>query len=83
MSKTVKLSQEELQQIKDNQDRITQLTYSIGNVELQKLRLVSELERVQTLQNNLGTVLFEKYGEGNISLETGELTLKEDAEPAE
>ena len=83
MSKTVKLSQEELQQIKDNQDRITQLTYSIGNVELQKLRLVSELERVQTLQNNLGTELSEKYGEGNINFETGELTLNQEPDPSE
>lgn len=83
MSKVIKLSQEELQQIKDNQDRITQLTYSIGNVELQKLRLVSELEKVQTLQNNLGTELSEKYGEGNINFETGELTLNQEPDSSE
>lgn len=83
MSKTVKLSQEELQTITNNQDRITKLTFSIGQVEVQKQRLVSELQAAQANQDAFGTELFNKYGEGNISLETGELTLNESPEVTE
>ena len=78
MSKTIKLQENELQQIKANQDRITQITFAIGNVEVQKQRLLAELQGVQSLQDNLGKELSEKYGEGNINFETGELTLNED-----
>lgn len=83
MSKTVKLSQEELQTIKEGNDKITRLIFNLGQLELQKDQIKEELNETQKTQDSFGTVLFEKYGEGNISLETGELTLKEDAEPAE
>lgn len=77
MSKTIKLQETELQQIKTNQDRITQITFAVGNVEVQKQRLLAELQGAQSIQDNLGKELSEKYGEGNINFETGELTLNE------
>ena len=83
MSKTVKLSQEELQTIKDGNDKITRLVFSLGQLELQKDQIKEELTKAQEDQDTFGTVLFKKYGEGNISLETGELTLKETVEPTE
>lgn len=83
MSKVIKLSEEEIQRVKEGNDRITQLIYAIGQVEVEKSRLQQELQKVQSEQNNLGSELFEKYGKGNISLETGEITLEEDAEPTE
>ena len=76
MSKTVKLSKEELQTITNNQDELTKLTFAIGQVEVQKQRIVSDLQTVQQRQDSFGTELFAKYGEGNISLETGEQPLK-------
>lgn len=83
MSKTVKLSKEELDTLKTNQDRIAQITFAIGQIEVQKSALLLELKGAQENQDGFGTQLFEKYGEGNISLETGELTLKEDDEQSE
>jgi len=77
MSKTVKLQQEELQSIKSNQDKITQLIFAMGNVELQKSRLLEEINIVQSEQDALGKVLSDKYGEGDINFESGLLTLKE------
>lgn len=83
MSKTVKLSKEELQTITNNQDELTKLTFAIGQVEVQKQRIVSDLQTAQQRQDSFGTELFAKYGEGNISLETGELTLIETPKPTE
>lgn len=80
MSKTIKLSKEELQTIKTNQDKITQLIYAMGNVELQKSRLLGEINIVQAEQDNLGKILSDKYGEGDINFESGLLTLKETPE---
>lgn len=83
MSKTVKLSQEELQTIRDGNEKITRLVFNLGQLELQKDQIKEELNEAQKAQDAFGTVLFEKYGEGNISLETGELTLEETVEPTE
>ena len=83
MSKTVKLQESELQTIKEGQDRITQLIYATGNVEVQKSRLLKELEEAQQKQDDYGTILFEKYGQGNISFETGEITLVEEPKTTE
>ena len=81
MSQTVKLSQEELQTITENQQRITQLTFAVGQVEIQKQRLFKELEEAQVVQDAFGTTLFEKYGDGTINLDSGELTLTEQETP--
>jgi len=81
MSKVIKLSEEELQTITTNQQLITQLTFNIGNIELQKLRVIEALEEAQKTQDNYGGTLFEKYGDGNINLDTGELTLNEQETP--
>lgn len=83
MSQTIKLQTEELQAIKETQNKITQLIYNLGQLEVQKTNILSQLEEVQLKQNGLAKELQEKHGEGNINLETGELTLAETADPAE
>jgi len=83
MSQTIKLQTEELQAIKETQNKITQLIYNLGQLEVQKTNILSQLEEIQLKQNGLAKELQEKHGEGNINLETGELTLTETADPAE
>lgn len=83
MSKTIKLQEEELQNIKGAQTKITQLIYGLGQLEVQKTNVLTQLEEAQVEQNKLGKELQEKYGEGNINLETGEITLTEKPESTE
>lgn len=83
MSKTIKLQEEELQNIKGAQTKITQLIYGLGQLEVQKTNVLTQLEEAQLEQNKLGKELQEKYGEGNINLETGEITLTEKSELTE
>jgi hypothetical protein len=83
MSKTIKLQEEELQNIKGAQTKITQLIYGLGQLEVQKTNILTQLEEAQLEQNKLGKELQEKYGEGNINLETGEITLTEKPESTE
>ena len=77
MSQVVKLQENELERIKSTQGDITNLTYSLGQLEIQKSSILVEIDKVQAKQNELGKELNDKYGEGNINLETGELTLTE------
>ena len=83
MSQVIKLQEEELQSIKETQTRITQLIYGLGQLEVQKTNILTELESVQEKQNGLAKELQNKHGEGNINLETGELTLTEAPESTE
>ena len=78
MSKTIKLQEEELQKVKNGQERLTQNIFRIGQIEVQKANLLRGLEDIVSNNNDLGLELQNKYGEGDINLETGELTLKEE-----
>lgn len=77
MSQVIKLQENEIEKIKSTQGEITRLTYNLGQLEVQKSSILIELEKVQAQQGELGKELNDKYGEGNINLETGELTLTE------
>jgi hypothetical protein len=77
MSQVIKLQESELERIKSTQGDITNLTYNLGQLEVQKASILVEINKVQARQNELGKELNDKYGEGNINLETGELTLTE------
>jgi len=83
MSQVIKLQEKELQEVKDTQNTITQLIYGLGQLEVQKTNLFAEFERVQKNQNKLAKDLQDKYGEGNINLETGEITLTESPKSTE
>ena len=71
MSK-IKLSEKELQMLKDLQTEGNELIFSLGQLEAQKVPLYSSVKEVQEKQDKLGKELQEKYGDGNIDLETGE-----------
>lgn len=82
MSEVKKLSEEELQQIKEIKQEYANLAMSLGEVELQKSNLEKEKSRLLNYQDQLGTKetdlakqLTEKYGNGSINIETGEITM--------
>ena len=82
MSKTIKLSEEELKTLRGYQQTQNQITFNLGNVDIQKAILEGQrssildgLADLQEKSNKTAKELQDKYGEGNINLETGEFTL--------
>ena len=85
----LKLTAEELQQIKDLQSKYNQTIFEVGASEAQliafhqgierlqkaKESLISDLSTIEQKETELVKSLQEKYGQGNIDLETGEITL--------
>jgi hypothetical protein len=76
---TKKLTTDELQTIKNlNNDRDKLITdfgileYDIQNLKLQKEQLVEQLQKINILSEKLGTELQNKYGDGNINIDTGD-----------
>jgi len=77
-----KLSEEELQQLRDFQGQDNQIIFALGQLTLrdvlreeQKESLIKDYKALMARQETLGRDLQEKYGEGNIDLDTGEITL--------
>jgi hypothetical protein len=84
MSKTIKLSEEELQKLKGFDGKRNQITFNLGRVDIQKAILegqrsiiLENLAKLQEEENTMGKELQNKYGEGNIDLDTGEFTKTE------
>jgi oligoribonuclease NrnB/cAMP/cGMP phosphodiesterase (DHH superfamily) len=81
------LTPEELQQIKDLQSKYNQTIFEIGaseaqiiafqqgieNLQKAKIGLVSDLKTIEQKESELVKSLQEKYGQGNIDLETGNI----------
>jgi len=75
------LTQEEIQEIKDFQERRRILVqqfgiieFNIQDLEFQKQQLNIELSNLKQLEIQIGSKLQDKYGEGNIDIEKGEFT---------
>ena len=82
------LTTEELQSIKDLQSKYNQTLFEIGVTEAQRLalqeqvgkleeskkQLVNDLVTIEQKESDLTKSLQEKYGVGNINIETGEIT---------
>lgn len=84
MSKAIKLSEEELKTLRDYQKTQNQITFNLGNVDIQKAilegqrsQILDNLASLQEKSNKTAKELQDKYGEGNIDLETGEFTKTE------
>jgi len=78
---TIKLTQEEIDSLKSIQEANNNLMVSFGQLEmtfqslqLQKESLIGTLANLKNKETEIGTKLQEKYGNGNINLETGEFT---------
>ena len=81
MSKKIKLTDKELKVLKEYQNVQNQVTFELGNLDIQRALLEGQrsaiLEKLADLQeksNKTTKELQEKYGEGNINIDTGEFT---------
>jgi len=79
--KNKKLSEKELQPLKEYQEKINIIIVSLGKLDLQinslentKKNLIKEYQELETSQQKTALELQDKYGEGNIDLESGEFT---------
>ena len=77
------LTQEEIDKIKKLKDQFEDLTINAGNVEiqimnlqLQKDQIKSNFQQLQQQEKVIAQELEEKYGDGTISLESGEFLPK-------
>ncbi len=77
------LTQEEIDKIKKLKEQFEDLTINAGNVEiqimnlqLQKDQIKSNLQQLQQQEKVIAQELEEKYGDGTISLESGEFLSK-------
>ena len=84
MSEQIKLSQEELDTIKQLQQsqqdlisRFGQLEYQMQLLELQKDQLVETMGELQKEETKIGQELTQKYGNGTVDLESGTFTKTE------
>ncbi len=86
-----KLSQEELQQIQDIQNKSQSLTIELGQIELIKIQLKSRRDNAEEFlkelaqeEKLLAEALEAAYGKGSINLEKGEfIPLEEEVEVVE
>jgi hypothetical protein len=77
------LTQEELTKLTNLQNQQNDLILNLGSIEYRMSLLVQNKEilkaqvlELEKLNNELGQQLTEKYGSGNINLETGEITIE-------
>ncbi len=77
----VLLKKQELDTIKEIQqtelnlvDQLGSIEYQIQTLRLQKDNLRQEIIKLQTKSQKFGDDLQQKYGDGNINIETGEFT---------
>jgi hypothetical protein len=76
MSK-IKLSEKELQKLKELRTKGNELIFALGQIEAQKASVFNQIQEVQVENEKIGKELQDKYGDGNIDLETGEFTKSE------
>lgn len=77
------LTQDELAQLKSLRDQQNDLVINLGSVEYRMLLLEQNKEilkaqifELEKLNSEIGQQLIEKYGSGNINLETGEIVVE-------
>jgi hypothetical protein len=68
-----KLTTEELQIVKDLKQEYTNLAFTLGELEIQKVMLLDTQKELAVKEKQIAKQLQEKYGEGTIDLETGEV----------
>jgi len=82
--KNQKLQKEELQKLNDFTEKRNQIVLNLGQIDIQKTILkgqrsaiLESLAKLQEEENAMGKELQDKYGDGNIDLNTGEFTKSE------
>ena len=81
MSEIKKLTPEELDSVKAIKNEYTSLAVALGELELQKANIAKEKQRLLDTQsqliekeNEIAKKLSDKYGNGTINLETGDIS---------
>jgi hypothetical protein len=73
MSEVKKLTTEELDEVKKIRSSYNDLAISLGELELEKARLLEFRKTLSDRELAIAKTLQDKYGEGSINLETGEV----------
>jgi hypothetical protein len=75
-----KLSEEEVSKLKNYQNETNEIVGALGQIELQfelleekKEEILNKFKKLRVDQNQLAKELTEKYGDGNLDLEKGEI----------
>jgi hypothetical protein len=68
-----KLTPEELQTVKSIKEEYTNLAYALGELEIQKAMLLDTQKDITIREKQIAKQLQEKYGQGTIDLDTGEV----------
>jgi|TARA_R110000803_G_scaffold82576_1_gene148743 hypothetical protein len=78
-----KLTDEEIKRINDLKNQFNQIVETLGGIEIQLIQLTTKKEqqkvdllKLQEEELTIAEDLEKKYGEGSISLETGEFSPK-------
>jgi chromosome segregation ATPase len=88
MTEIKKLTEEEITQIKELQQQYNKFVFELGSIEAQladmanqkefmdteKVNVLSDIKTLTAKEKELLASLQEKYGVGNINIETGEIT---------
>jgi hypothetical protein len=88
MSEVKKLTEEEIVKIKEMQQQYNKFVFELGSIEAQlydinahkevmeseKTNVLGDIKSLTVREKELLTSLQEKYGVGNINIETGEIT---------
>lgn len=86
MSTPVKLSEQEVQKLQELQNNYAEITAQLGQIKIESIILNEQVKRLSELENSLTTKylsiqndeesfaksISEKYGDGEINIETGE-----------
>jgi hypothetical protein len=73
MSEVKKLTEAELSAVKVIKQEYNELVMAFGEVEVQKQRLIEVQKDLANREGELAKQLQEKYGQGSINIETGEI----------
>ena len=71
MSKDLKITEKELETIKEQQKKIQTVVYDLGALEAKKFEISGALKEFNEALNETKKELEEKYGQVNINLEDG------------
>ena len=71
------LTPEELQQVKNLQDQVQQITLQLGTIEVKKIQLKDSILKLQQQEEQIAKTLSDKYGIGTLDIDTGKITVVE------
>tara|TARA_R110000803_G_scaffold136757_1_gene203664 strand:+ start:603 stop:866 length:264 start_codon:yes stop_codon:yes gene_type:complete len=83
MSKENKITEEQLQSIKESQEKIYNILAQVGGIEAQKQVLLFHQSEAQKELEDFKKTLQEEYGDINIDMKDGSFTVLEQKDEAE